>query len=144
MANTIIKNTPPVGFFRSFIVEKDGEHKDKMDLKVKGLAPFVDMVRLFALEKGIPETSTLERISALRSRHTILNEYADELEYAFEFIMLLRIRHQFEQIEAGTEPDNFIDPKTLSNLEKRTLRESFSLISKLQDILIERYKPLIW
>ncbi len=144
MANTIIRNSPPVGFFRSFLVEKEGPHKDHLNLKVKGLALFVDMVRLFALEKGIPETSTLERIAALRSRHTILNEYADELEQAFEFIMLLRIRHQYEQIGAGTEPDNFIDPKTLSNLEKRTLREAFSLISRLQDILIERYKPLIW
>ncbi|MBA4372130.1 MAG: histidine kinase [Thermodesulfovibrio sp.] len=144
MANTIIKNTPPVGFFRSFIVEKNGEHKDQLNLKIKGLALFVDMVRLFALEKGIPETSTLERIAALRSRHTILNDYADELEQAFEFIMLLRIRHQFEQIEAGLEPDNFINPNTLSNLEKKTMRNAFSLISKLQDILIERYKPLIW
>jgi CBS domain-containing protein len=144
MANTILKNTPPVGFFRSFIVEKNGEHKDKLDLKVKGLAPFVDMVRLFALEKGIPETSTIERISALRTRHTILNDYADELEFAFEFLMLLRIRHQHAQIAAGLEPDNFINPNTLSNLEKKTMRDAFSLISKLQNILMERYKPLIW
>jgi len=144
MANTIIKNTPPIGFFRSFIVEKDGEHKDKLNLKVKGLAPFVDMVRLFSLEKGIKETSTIERIGALRSRHTILNEYADELEYAFEFIMLLRIQHQFEQMAAGGPPDNFINPNDMTNLEKKTIKDAFTLISKMQDILIERYKPLIW
>lgn len=144
MANTIIKNTPPIGFFRSFIVEKDGEHKDKLNLKVKGLAPFVDMIRLFSLEKGIKETSTIERIGALRSRHTILNEYADELEYAFEFIMLLRIHHQFEQLTAGEAPDNFMNPNNLSNLEKKTIKDAFTLISKMQDILVERYKPLIW
>ncbi len=144
MANTIIKNTPPVGFFKSFIVEKSGEHKDQLNLKVKGIAPFVDMVRLFALEKGIKETSTSERISALRSRHTILNEYADELEYAFEFIMLLRIQNQFQQIESGQLPDNFINPNNLSNLEKKTIRDAFALISKLQSIPVERYKPLIW
>ncbi|MGC2062723.1 MAG: DUF294 nucleotidyltransferase-like domain-containing protein [Thermodesulfovibrionales bacterium] len=144
MANTIIKNAPPIGFFRSFIVEKDGEHKDKLNLKVKGLAPFVDMVRLFSLEKGIKETSTIERIEALRSRHTILNEYADELEYAFEFIMLLRIQHQFEQMAAGEVPDNFINPNRMTNLEKKTIKDAFILISKMQDILIERYKPLIW
>lgn len=144
MANTIIRNTPPLGFFKSFIVEKNGEHKDLLNLKVKGIAPFVDMVRLFSLEKSISETSTIERISALRSRHTILNEYADELEYAFEFIMLLRIRHQYGQIELGLEPDNFINPNALSNLEKRTIKDSFSLITKMQSILVERYKPLIW
>lgn len=144
MANMIVKNAPPVGFFKSFIVEKDGVHKDLLNLKVKGIAMFVDMVRLFSLEKGIKETSTTERISALRTRHTILNDYADEIEHAFEFIMLLRIQHQYGQIEAGLEPDNFIDPNSLSNLEKKTLKDAFSLISKLQDILVERYKPLIW
>jgi len=144
MANMVIKNTPPVGFFKSLIVEKSGEHKDELNLKVKGIAPIVDIVRLFSLEKGIKETSTLERLSELRERHTIVREYADELEHAFEFIMLLRIQNQFEQIEAERMPDNFINPKKLSNLEKRTMKESFTLISKLQDILIERYKPLIW
>ena len=88
-----IKNTPPIGFFKSFVVEKGGEHKDELNLKVKGLAPLVDIVRLFALEKGVRETSTLERIETLRSMHTIVEEYADDFEYAFEFIMLLRI-HQ--------------------------------------------------
>jgi CBS domain-containing protein len=144
MANTIIKNTPPVGFFGSFIVEKSGEHKDKLNLKIKGIAPFVDMGRLFSLEKAIQETSTIERMNALRDKHTIVKAYADEFEEAFEFLMLLRIRHQYEQLEDGKEPDNFIDPIKLSNLERRKIKEAFRLISKMQDIIIERYKPLIW
>jgi CBS domain-containing protein len=144
MANMIIKNAPPVGFFKSFIVEKGGEHKNELNLKVKGIAPLVDMARLFSLEKGLKETSTLERLSALKEKHTIVKEFADELEHAFEFIMLLRIQHQFEQIEAGKEPNNFVNPRNLSNLEKRMMKESFSLIARMQDIIIERYKPLIW
>ena len=144
MANTIIKNTPPVGFFGSFIVEKNGEHRDKLNLKIKGIAPFVDMGRLFSLEKGIQETSTKERMNALRDRHTIVKAYADEFEESFEFLMLLRIRHQYEQMEDGRAPDNFIDPGELSNLERKKIKEAFKLISKIQDIIIERYKPLIW
>ena len=144
MANTIIKNTPPVGFFGSFIVEKSGEHKDKLNLKIKGIAPFVDIGRLFSLEKGIQETSTIERINALRDKHTIVKAYADEFEEAFEFLMLLRIRHQYEQLEDVKAPDNFIDPGKLNSLERRKVKEAFRLISKMQDIIIERYKPLIW
>jgi CBS domain-containing protein len=144
MANTIIKNTPPVGLFRSFIVEKSGEHKHELNLKIKGIAPFVDMGRLFSLEKGIQETSTIERVNALRDKHTIVKEYADELDEAFEFLMLLRIQHQYEQLEEGKEPDNFINPDKLSNLERRKIKEAFSLVNKMQDIIIERYKPLIW
>jgi CBS domain-containing protein len=144
LANMAIKNTPPIGFFKSFVVEKGGEHKDELNLKVKGIAPLVDVVRLFALEKGIRETSTLERIETLRSRHTIVEEYADDLEQAFEFITLLRIHHQYAQINAGEEPDNFINPNKLSNLEKRSIKEAFQLISTVQDMIIERYKSLIW
>jgi CBS domain-containing protein len=143
MANAVIKNTPPMGFLRSFVVEKSGEHKDEFDLKVKGIAPLVDAVRLFALEKGIRETSTLERIETLRDRHTIVKESAEELEYAFEFIMLLRVQHQFDQIEVGRQPDNFINPYKLSSLDKKILKDSFSLISRIQDLIIERYKQSI-
>lgn len=143
LANTIVQNRPPIGFFKTFVVEKSGEHKDELNLKIKGIAPLVDIVRLFALERGVSETSTLERIEALRTKHTIVAEYADELKNAFEFIMLLRIHNQFGQIEAGRIPDNFINPAKLSNLEKRTIRESFGLISKLQDLIVEMYKHMI-
>lgn len=144
MANTITKNTPPVGFLKSFIVEKSGEHKDELNLKIKGIAPLVDIIRLFSLEKGIKETSTLERNNALKGKYTIIEEYAEDIEHAFEFIMLLRIQHQVEQIEAGMEPDNFINPNKLSNLERKTIKGAFNLISKMQDLVIERYKHMIW
>ncbi len=127
-----------------FVVEKDGAHKDELNLKVKGLAPLVDMVRLFSLERGVRETSTLERIEMLRGVHTIVQEYADELEHAFEFMMLLRIHHQYSELSRGGMPDNFINPNRLSNLEKRSIKEAFHLIEKVQDLIIERYKSFIW
>jgi CBS domain-containing protein len=144
LANMAIKNQPPIGFFKSFVVEKGGVHKDELNLKIKGLAPLVDILRLFALEKGIRETSTMERIETLRSMHTIVKEYADDFEQTFEFIMLLRIHHQYEQISNGVAPDNFINPNRLSNLEKRSIKGAFQLISKIQDLIIELYKALIW
>jgi CBS domain-containing protein len=144
LANMAIKNSPPLGFFKSFVVEKDGAHKNELNLKVKGVAPFVDIIRLFALERGIRETSTLERIAALRATHTIVQEYADEFEHAFEFIMLLRIHHQFSQLSVGGAPDNFINPNKLSNLEKRSIKDAFHLITAVHDLIIERYKSLIW
>ncbi len=143
MANQIVKNAPPVGFFKSFVVEKSGEHKDEFNLKIKGLSPLVDAVRLFALEKGIRETSTLGRINALKGIHPIVKGYPDEIEQAFEFIMVLRIHHQFGQINEGKNPDNFINPNRLSNIERKTLREAFHLITKLQSLIVETYKPLI-
>jgi CBS domain-containing protein len=144
LANMAIKNTPPIGFLKTFVVEKSGEHKDQLNLKIKGLAPLIDIVRLFALEKGLKETSTIERIQSLRDKHTIIKEYADELLHAFEFILLLRIQNQFELMKEGQDINNFINPNNLSNLEKRIAKETFQLISKIQDLIIERYKAMIW
>ncbi|MCS7242412.1 DUF294 nucleotidyltransferase-like domain-containing protein [Candidatus Caldatribacterium sp.] len=143
LANLAVKNRPPLGFFKTFVVEKSGEHKDKLNLKIKGIAPLVDIVRLFSLEKAVRETSTLERIEALKSKHSIMRDYSEEVIYALEFLMLLRIRHQYEQVVKGMVPDNFINPEELSNLERKLLKDTFQLISKLQDILIERYKLMI-
>lgn len=143
MANTIIKNVPPVGFLRTFIVEKNGEHKNELNLKMKGIVPLVDIVRLFSLEHGIRETSTFERLKALREKNSLLQESADSVVQVFEFFMLLRIHNQVRQIATGKRPDNFMNPQELSNLEKKSMKEAFSLITSLQDLIIERYRQMI-
>lgn len=141
MANMVVSTRPPLGFFKTFIVEKDGEHKHKLNMKNKCIAPLINIVRLFSLEAGIAETSTMDRIEALRASHPTVQEFGTELAHAFEFIMLLRILHQSAQIGAGQEPDNFIDPEQLSNLEKNTLKDTCKLISKIQELIVRKYSP---
>lgn len=143
-ASLSIKNAPPIGFLKTFVVEKSGEHKDMLNLKIKGVAPIVDLARLFALEKGVFITPTLRRIESLMDTNAIIKKYADELVHAFDFIMLLRIQHQYEHIRQGLPPDNFIRPDTLTNLQKRTIKEAFQIIAKMQDMVIERYREMIW
>ncbi len=141
LAGTVMQHRPPLGLFGSFSVDTKGAHKDKLDLKISALGPIVSIVRLCALEARIPETGTLERLSALRSRHPLLNRYGEELGHAFEFLSLLRIQHQFEQIQAGSPADNFIDPRSLSTSEKKSLKDAFRLVSRVQDLIIEQYRP---
>jgi len=143
VANQIVTNRPPIGFFGSFVVEKSGEHKDQLNLKARGLNPLVDLVRFFALEKGSRATSTLERIDALRETHTVVREFADELKQALDFLLLLRVHSQYRQMSDGAEANNFITPSRLTNLEKRTVREVFQLVSRVQDQVLERYKAAI-
>jgi CBS domain-containing protein len=141
MAGVITMNRPPLGFFRTFMVDRAGEHKDELNLKFRGIGPIVDLIRFFALEEGVSETSTLERIESLRSIHPIIIELGDEIEQAFEFISLLRIHHQLDQMERNIPPDNFINPGRLTNLEKKSLKESFQVILKIQDAVTEMYRP---
>ncbi|MCX8070145.1 MAG: DUF294 nucleotidyltransferase-like domain-containing protein, partial [Thermodesulfovibrionales bacterium] len=137
VANMAIKNKPPIGFFRSFVLEKEGEHKDQLNLKIKGTTLIVDMVRLFAFERGVKEPSTYERIEALRGLHGLMKDYADELQHGFDFLMLLRIQNQLAKIKEGRAPDNFIKLDNLTNLQKRLLKQTFNLISNLQVYIID-------
>jgi CBS domain-containing protein len=141
LANMAVLLSPPLGFFKTFVVEKTGEHKNELNLKFKCIAPFIDIVRLYSLEMGAGETSTLERIEALKGKHSVVTEFGDEMEQVFDFLTLLRIHHQYEQIKTGKEPDNFINPDTLTNLEKRTLKEACQFISRMQDAVAKQYSP---
>lgn len=143
LATMAVKNAPPLGFLKTIVVEKGGEHKDQLDLKTKGIALIVDIARLYATEYRIRETSTYDRIEALKDKVKVLNEHGDELIHAFEFIMLLRMRHQFRQIKEGLPPDNYIYPNKLSNLEKRTIKEAFKVVGMIQDIIILNYNIVL-
>lgn len=140
LAGTVTQHRPPLGFLGGFSVDSTGKRKDKIDLKINALGPIVNIARLCALEAGIPETGTLDRLAALRSSHPLISRYGEELGHAFEFLSLLRIQHQFEQMRAGDPIDNFIDPRTLSTSEKKSLKDSFRLISRVQDLIIEQYR----
>ncbi len=143
LANMLVKNRPPIGFFGAVAGERSGEHKDGLNLKIKGVAPLVDIARLFALERGIRHTSTLDRLEALRGGTSLISELVDELEHAFEFLTLLRVHHQAQQLEAGQAIDNFIRLDTLSSLEGQSLKNAFRLILKIQDQVLDRYKAFI-
>ncbi len=140
MAKRAVQDRPPAGFLKTVVVEKDGARTERFNLETRVLSPIVRTVRLFALEQAIRETSTLDRINLLRDRHCIVREYGEEIAHAFEFIMLLRIQHQLEQKAAGREPDNFVNPDRLTNLQKKTIKEAFNLVRHIQDSIIERYK----
>lgn len=144
MAAAAVKNRPPLGFFGNFTCKTEGDQKGKFNIKVNGLCPIIDAVRLSALETRVYQTSTLARLLELKDRRdTAVGACARELEQAFEFLMSLRLRHQFQQIEKGIRPDNLIDPEELGMLDKRLLKESFKLILSVQEAFMKKYGPMM-
>ena len=125
----------PLSFFKSFIVDKDGEHRNKLDIKTKGLTPFVNFARVLALKYGIKETNTLSRLHVLAEEGHISEELWATAHDAYELQMQLRLIHQLTQIEEGVLPDNYIDPARLSDLEKKMLKESFEVVERLHSVL---------
>jgi CBS domain-containing protein len=133
MAKNALSLRPPLGLFRRFALEKGGEHKDTLDLKHRGLGPVVGLARLFALEAGYHGANTVERLSAASESAAVSREGASELQSAFEWIALLRFKHQSSCLSNGQAPDSFVPPDALSSSERRHLRDAFRVIQSMQD-----------
>ena len=140
LAESALGPRPPLGFFKNFVVEKDGEHKGKLNLKHRGLLPLVNSVRVYSLEHALSTSNTYERVRALEEKGVFSHDQASDIAGAYEFITLLRIRHQIDQIKAGQPPDNFVNPKKLSPVERRLLKGYFAVISSLQTRMESRYQ----
>ena len=138
VATKTVENRPPLGFFRKLVVEKSGEHKNELDIYTKGILPIVSSIRIFSLEKGIIETSTLKRERALTKKHAF--EEGEDLLRAFDYLLMLLIYNQIEQIEKGIEPDDFINPEGFGYLERKTLKEAFNLIVNIYDVIEKGYR----
>ncbi len=131
----------PLSFFKNFIVERDGEHKNRLDIKRQGLTPFVNFARVLSLKFGVKETNTLARLKALIDGEWIPEDLWSTASEAYELQMQQRLVHQLRQIEAGILPDNYIDPADLSDLERRMLKDAFAVIERLYSVL-ERLYPV--
>jgi len=126
---------PPLGIVRDFVLDSDGDHPHTLDLKLNGITPFVDAARIFALAAGLAENGTAPRLraaaTAWRMDPAEVNGWID----SFLFIQLLRLRLHHEQIAQGQPLNNRLDPDSLSNLDRRILKEVFRQARKLQSTL---------
>ncbi len=143
MANIVLQNRPPLDFLGRISCQKKGVHKGKFDVKVNGLCPIIDLARLSALEAGMYHTSTLSRLAGLKESSGAVDRFSQELEQAFEFLMSLRLRHQFRQIQDGIDPDNFIDPHGLGEMDKIMLKGAFKVTLSAQDALRKKYGEVV-
>jgi CBS domain-containing protein len=132
MAENALYFTPPIGFFRNFVVESKGEHRDAFDIKA-AMQPIVDYARIYALHNQIDETNTLERMNQLLAIKKISWEEHNEIETAYGYLMQQRMVRQVKaMVEESAVPDNYINPKKLSRIEQTTLKEIFKRIEKFQ------------
>jgi CBS domain-containing protein len=139
MVTNALTHRPPVGFFRTFVLIRDGEHDNTFDIKHRGIVPITDIARVLALAEGIDKVNTTERIEALSKTRSMSQEMAMNLIDALEFIANLRIKHQANQIRNNQAPDNYLPPDQLSSLERKHLKDAFIIIKDAQESLGNRY-----
>ena len=122
---------PPLGFFRGLVVEHHGEHRDTLDLK-RGIAPLVQLARVYGLRARSDAVTTRDRITAAETAGIFGSVEAGDLRDAWELMSYLRLRHQAAQARVGALPDNRLAPADLTERERRHLKDAFAIVRDAQ------------
>jgi len=140
LAANVLEQSPPLGIFRRFLVERDGEHRDEFNLKKRGIIPIVDLVRINALAHGVSAVNTRERIEQLMADKVVTKTDGRNLLDAFDYIQQLRVQNQSQQIARGEAASNYCKPKDLPDLARKHLRDAFTVVHDAQEALRNHYR----
>lgn len=135
LTQNALKITPPLGFFKTFVLERDGEHINTLDLKHRGVVPIIDLARIYALSVGMSLVNTSDRLQALVEQRVITRKDARNLLDAHEFISHQRLIHQGEKLARGERPDNYLLPDEMSGLVRHQLKDAFEVVNRAQAAL---------
>jgi CBS domain-containing protein len=132
LTQNAISNVPPLGIFRRFVVEQNGEHEDQVNVKKRGIIPIIDIVRLHALAHNVTAVNTLERLQALVKCKAMSIVDSRNLQDALHVVMQARIESQAQQIIQGKPPNHYLNPDNMSKLLRKQLKDAFSIVKDTQ------------
>lgn len=131
---------PPLSIFKNFVLIRDGEHKNMLNLKKRGVNPLVDLGRVYALAAGDTQTTnTLERFEVAKEKGIINQETYADVVGAYQFISRVRVKYQLSSGEQGEEFTHHIEPDALTQFERNHLKEAFLIIAQLQEATQMRF-----
>ncbi|MFD1614405.1 DUF294 nucleotidyltransferase-like domain-containing protein [Gelatiniphilus marinus] len=136
LAQDAVKSPSPLGFFKQFLVEKNGDQKDLFNIKNRGLMPLIDAARVLALSKQIKGiNNTFERYEKLAEIEPNNKELYESCSYAFKALTKFKTKQGLRHNTSG----KFIDLETLTKEEKLKLKRCFKPIDEIQKTLILRF-----
>lgn len=137
LANGALQSPSPTGFFRQFVVEQDGQHKDSFDLKSRALRPLIDAARVLILSHSVKAISnTWERYEKLAELEPNNQELYLACSYATKALLKFRTRQGLANHDSG----RFIQLDQLSKQEKMKLKRTFKAIKEIQELITLRFK----
>lgn len=80
------------------------------------------IARFWALKNGISLRNTSERYFALESAGVITPQLREEFEQAFRYLTLLRLKNQLRQVHSAEEPNNWVIPEMISEMDAIMLK----------------------
>ncbi len=128
----------PLGVFGRILTERSKSHQDEINIKHGGVMHIVNAMRIFSLREGIQAVSTLDRLNALAEKELFSQDDVRNIHEAFNFLMVLRIRQNLQQIQQGKEASNYLCVKDVNKREYIRLKKSLSTAKWLQQLVAYR------
>ncbi|WP_103864051.1 DUF294 nucleotidyltransferase-like domain-containing protein [Aquimarina sp. I32.4] len=132
-----LKKPSPLGFFKQFLIEQNGEHKDTFDIKTRAMMVLIDAARILALYHNIKGVnSTLHRYIKLAEIEPQNGKLFESCAKAFRVLMKFRTKQGLLHHDSG----RFIQLNTLSKNDKLKLKRCFKPIRDVQEVLRVRFQ----
>ncbi len=124
---------PPKGLFGL-------RRKKEVDIKMFGIYPIVNGVRVLALENGFVDvTNTKERLERLGEIQLLDEELVNSLKESYEFLQDMRLKNQARHLLSGEGGGNVVNFSELDKIDALVLKETFKIISNFQKFLKGHY-----
>lgn len=137
LGRNALQNPPPLSFFRQFLVEDNGEHKEQFDIKVRAMMPLVDAARLLILSHNVKSiNNTLERHEKLVELEPQNKDIYLFCIDAFKDLLFFRTEQGINNKDSG----RFIDLTFLSKGDRLKLKRSFKAVKAVQELIKTRFK----
>jgi len=131
IAKAVLNFDTPLSVFSGFVLERD--YENRLDLKKGGLFALIHGVRTLSLKYNIKETNTIERIKELNNLGVIDKTFATELIESFDTLSSMRLK---AMLDAKTlDESNYINPETLSKIQRDLLKDCFKIINKFKKFM---------
>lgn len=137
LATEALKRPLPLSFFKNFVLEEDGPHKDLFDIKNRGLLIYADMARVLSLSlniKGINNTFARFRQLAMTE-----SKYTDAYQNAAEAFQTLQKFRALNGLRNGTN-GQYLQIEELSKNDRERLKNCFLPLKDLEEILKHKFQ----
>ena len=137
LAKNAIQNPPPLSFFRNFLVEESGSHKNEFDIKKRAIMPLVDAARVLLLShkiEGVNNTTLrFKKLATLEPQNKYIYDACVE---AFEELLNFRTKQGLLNNNSG----RFIKIESLTKFDRVKLKKCFKPIKEVQELISTRFR----
>lgn len=123
----------PVPKFDQPIRALFGMKRDDFDIKKHALFPLHHCLQVLTAHHGIVEGTPMERVEKLVENQVFSRSFAEDLRFAYEIILKLRVNQAWERYQRKDEGTSIIKFAHLRSREKEELTNALKAIRSLQN-----------